>query len=111
MSKLNILWTTTNKETIFKMISMYSINAIKNKWWDEVEIIIWGGSAKLVGEDPQVQTEVLEMIHAGVKVKACQACTDSFGVTDRIKKLGVELDYMGQPLTQILKNDEKLLSL
>lgn len=111
MSKLNILWTTTNKDTVFKMISMYSINAIKQNWWDEVEVIIWGGSAKLVGEDPQIQAEVIEMQHAGVKVKACQACADSFGVSDVIRKLGVEVDYMGEPLTKILKDDEKLLTL
>lgn len=111
MNKLNILWTTTNKDTIFKMISMYAINAKKNKWWDEIDVIIWGGSAKLVGEDTQVQTEVLEMLNQGINVKACLACADSFGVTDVFRKLGVTVEYMGEPLTQALKNNEKILTL
>ena len=57
--KLNILWTTTNKDTIINMISMYSVNAIKYGWWNEVNIIVWGGSAKLINEDKEIQEEVV----------------------------------------------------
>ncbi|WP_221932550.1 hypothetical protein [Carboxylicivirga sp. M1479] len=49
MDKINILWTTTNRDTISKMISMYSVNAVKHGWWDTVNVIIWGASAQLVG--------------------------------------------------------------
>src|ERR1035437_7120927 len=103
MEKLNILWTTDNKDTIFNMLSMYATNSIKNNWWDEVNIIIWGASAKLVGNDTQVQTEVMEMIAKGVKIEACKACSDSFGVSEKLMQLGVTVRYMGQPLTNYLK--------
>lgn len=36
------------------MLSMYSINSLMNNWWDEVTVIVWGASAKLVGNDTQV---------------------------------------------------------
>lgn len=111
MDKLNILWTTTNKDTIFNMISMYAINSIKYEWWKKVNVIIWGGSAKLIGEDTQIQGEVLEMINAGVNIEACKACSDQFGVSERLEKLGVTVKYMGEPLTQYLKNNEKVLCL
>jgi len=111
MDKLNILWTTTNRETISKMIVMYASNAIPNGWWKEVNVIIWGGSAKLVGENTEVQQEVLNMMKAGVHVEACQACAEQFGVADKIKDLGVDVLYMGEPLTQYLKNNEKVLTL
>jgi len=52
MQKLNILWTTNNKDTFFNMVSMYSINAKENGWWDNVNVIIWGASANLAGQDP-----------------------------------------------------------
>lgn len=31
-SKLNILWLTDNKDTVFNMLSMYAINAIRKGW-------------------------------------------------------------------------------
>ena len=111
MEKLNILWTTTNRDTISKMIKMYAINAVHKGWWDKVNIIIWGASAQLVGENAEVQTEVKEMLEGGVTVQACQACAEQFGVADNIKALGVDVLYMGEPLTAYLKNDEKILTL
>lgn len=111
MDKLNILWTTDNKDTIFNMLSMYAINAKRHNWWEYVNVIIWGASAKLAGNDTQVQTEILEMLNHGVTVEACKACCDQFGVTERLEKLGVIVRYMGQPLTNYLKVDEKILTI
>ena len=74
-------------------------------------MIIWGGSAKLIGSDRQVQTEVLEMIAQGVRVEACRECSDQFGVTMELEKLGIDVKYMGALFTEYLKNGEKVLSL
>lgn len=111
MEKLNILWTTDNKDTVFNMLSMYTINSKKREWWQEVNVIIWGASAKLVGNDTQVQTEVLEMIGHGVHVEACKDCCEKFGVTNTLVKLGVDVRYMGEPLTGYLKAGEKILTI
>lgn len=111
MSKLNILWTTTNRDTITNMIAMYSKHALKVGWWKEINIIIWGGSAKLVGENADVQSEVLEMIKQGIYVQACRACADQYGAAETLEKLGISVEYMGEPLTNLLKQDEKLLTL
>jgi hypothetical protein len=111
MDKLTILWTTDNKDTIFNMLSMYSTNAKRNGWWDEINIIIWGASARLVGNDKQVQTEVLEMISHGVNIEACKDCCDNLGVTERLTKLGVNVRYMGEPLTQYLKSNQNVLTI
>jgi len=52
--KLNILWTTANKETVINMIAMYSSASLKYEWWSEVNVIIWGASAKLIKEDVEI---------------------------------------------------------
>jgi hypothetical protein len=111
MDKLNILWTTDNKDTLFNMLSMYAINAKINKWWDEVNVIIWGASAKLISNDLQVQTEVAEMINQGVKIEACKDCADHFGVADLLISLGVIVRYMGNPLTEYLKAGEPVITI
>ena len=111
MDKLNILWTTANKDTIFNMLSLYAINSKKNEWWQDVNVIIWGASAKLIGGDKLVQREILEMIHQGVTIEACKDCCDTFGVSNILRKLGITVRYMGEPLTQYLKKGEKVLTL
>ncbi|MEA5126643.1 MAG: DsrE family protein [Proteiniphilum sp.] len=109
--KINILWTTDNKDTIFNMLSMYAINSKKHNWWKDVNIILWGASVKLVGSDTQVQTEVLEMLHNGITVEACKDCCDNFNVAETLMRLGVSVRYMGEPLTGYIKAGEKLISI
>lgn len=111
MDKLNILWTTDNKDTIFNMLSMYAINSIKEGWWKKVNVILWGASVKLAGADTQVQTEILEMTNSGITVEACKDCCENFGVIDTITKMGVNVRYMGKPMTEYIKNGEKLLTI
>ena len=110
MDKLNILWTTDNKDTVFNMLVMYATNAKIEGWWQEVNLIIWGASAKLVAIDPQVQTEIAEMINHGITIEACRACSDNLGVSDELTKLGINVRYMGKALTEYLKSGEKLLT-
>jgi hypothetical protein len=55
-----------------------------------------GASDKLAGNDPRVQTEILEMIHDGVTIVAFIDCVDNYNVTERLEKLGIK----GFPLTE-----------
>lgn len=93
------------------MLLMYAINAKKRKWWQEVNVIIWGASSKLAGTDTEVQAKIVEMIAQGVTVEACLACSENLGVSESLSKLGVNLRYMGQPLTNYLKANEKILTI
>jgi len=49
-------------------------------------------------------------LEAGIHVSACKACADQLGVSDNLKELGIEVIYWGVPLTDLLKEDEKLLT-
>lgn len=109
--RINILWTTDNKDTVFNMIIMYATNAITCNWWKHVNIIIWGASAKLVGNDTQIQTEIMEMIHLGISIEACKDCSNNFGISEKLEKLGVTVRYMGEPLTEYIKAGEKVISI
>jgi hypothetical protein len=110
MDKLNILWTTDNKETVFHMLSMYTVNSKAHGWWQEVNVIIWGASAKLVGTDPDIQDMVVEMLNHGVRIEACKACSDQLGVSKRLVQLGIDVRYMGEALTGYLKSGENLIT-
>ncbi len=111
MEKLNILWTTTNKDTVKNMLAMYAMGSKKKEWWDEVNIIIWGGSADLLGKDPEIQEVVREMINQGIKVQACQACAEKHEAVKTMENLGIEVKHMGEDLTAYIKKGEKMLTL
>jgi len=111
MDKLNIIWTTDNKDTIFNALATYAINSKTKGWWGSVNVLMWGAAVKLGGNDPQVQTEIREMLQTGVTIEACKDCCENFGVTETIEKLGVNVRYVGQYLTEYLKNDEKVVTI
>jgi hypothetical protein len=113
MSKthLCLLWTNDNPITAEKMVFMYTINSLIHGWWEKVTIIIWGATTKLVSEDVNIQKKIKEALDAGVHITACKACADQLGVTEILEKLQIEVKYWGLSLTEILKNNEPLLTI
>lgn len=111
MNKLNILWTSDNKTTALNMLAMYTLRSKARGWWDNINIIIWGASAQLVASDTQVQTEIMEMINAGVHIEACKDCTDTLEITDVLEKLGIEIKYMGELLTKYIQSEEAIITI
>ena len=108
---LYVLWTNDNIDTAEKMVFMYTINSLTKGWWEKVTLIVWGATAKLVSENKNIQKKIKEALDAGVHITACKACADQLGVSDDLEKLGIEVKYWGVPLTDILANDEKLLTI
>lgn len=107
---LHILWTDDNPITAEHMVVMYSKNAILKDWWKDVTVIIWGATSKLVAENENVQKLIKECEEVGVEFSACLACANNLGTTEKLRELGIELKFWGQPLTELIKNKEHLLT-
>ena len=108
--KLCVLWTSGDREVALSMVFMYTKNSKLKGWWDQVLLLVWGASARLLAEDAELQRELEELKKAGVQLQACKACADMHGVSDRLAAMGVEVKYTGQPLTEILKTDWKVIT-
>lgn len=104
--RLAVLWTSGDPEVAHKVCFMYTHNAKRAGWFNEVQLIIWGPSSKLLSEDKSLQDAIKAMMADGLDVKACKACADSYGVSDKLEALGIEVRYMGVPLTNILKSSD-----
>ena len=104
-SKLAVLWTSGDRDVALKMVFMYTLNAKKQGWFDHVQLIVWGPSSKLLSVDEELQASIAEMKDAGVELTACKACADSYGVSEQLESLGIEVKYMGVPLTEMLQSD------
>jgi len=103
--RLAIVWTSGDPDVAHRMALMYAHGAIRQKWFGEVHLIIWGPSQRLVVGDKDIRAYIDRLREAGVKVEACLACSDSYGVTEDLRKMGLEVRYMGAPLSNALKDD------
>lgn len=109
--RLYVLWTSSDRDVATRMVFMYTFNSKAKGWWSDVSLIVWGPSANLLAHDPELQEKVRKMKQVGVELLACKACSDSYGVSETLESLGVEVLYMGEPLTAILKKGCRLLTI
>ena len=110
-NKLAVLWTSGDVEVAEKMCFMYTYYAKKQGWFDEVVLIVWGPSAKLLSENKNLQDYVKKMKEAGVVIEACVACAKMYGVGEELAEMGIDVKGMGTPLTKYLKEGWSTLSL
>lgn len=109
-SKLAVLWSSGDADVAHKVCFMYTHAAKKAKWFDDVQLIVWGPSSRLLAGDKELQAKVKAMMASGVVVEACVACANMYGVSDKLRELGIEVKPMGKPLSEILQSDRKILT-
>jgi hypothetical protein len=110
-TKQLILWTSGDREVALKMVFMYGLYSKKNGWMDNVRLLIWGPSSKLLAEDLELQERLSELKNAGVELYACKACADLYGVADKLTQLGITVMYTGEMLAKLQKNGWYILSI
>ena len=105
-AKLAVLWTSGDPDVALKTCLMYTHAAKKYGWFDEVLLIVWGPSQRLLAADKSVQDKLAEMKKDGIIIEACVACANAYGLVEHIEKMGYEVKGMGMPLTKYLKDPE-----
>ncbi|MFC2138341.1 DsrE family protein [Bacteroidota bacterium] len=101
--KLVVVWTSGDKEVAMKMVFMYTFNAKKFEWWDDITLLVWGPSSKLLTEDAELQDYVKKMKESGINLLACKGCADMYGISDKLEEIGVTVRYTGKDLTDFIK--------
>jgi hypothetical protein len=108
--KLAVLWSSGDSEVAHKVCFMYTQAAENARWFDDVTLIVWGPSSRILAGDKELQAKVKAMIASGVNVQACVACADMYGVADTLRGMGITVRGMGKPLSDMLKSDTKVLT-
>ena len=108
--KLVVVWTSGDPYVAERVALMYTHAAKTSGWFKDVTLIIWGPSAKLISENLKLQEKVKAMQKDGVVVEACIACSNAYGITEDLRKLGYDVKGMGKPLTDYLKSGAKVLT-
>ncbi len=108
--ELIVLWTSGDRDIALNTVFMYCISSKSFGWWDEITLIVWGPSSKLLSEDEELQKHIKKMLDMGIVIKACKACADKYEVADDIAGLGIEVKYMSYELTQHIKDKDNLIT-
>lgn len=109
--KLVVLWTSGDREVALKMLFMYTFNAKKNGWWEDITLVVWGPSARLLSEDTELQEYLKRIMDSGVEVRACKGCADQYGVSEKLEELGITVLYIGKEFTDYMKEGYQLLTI
>jgi hypothetical protein len=107
---LVVLWTSGDREVSLNMVFMYTFNAILKEWWKKITLIIWGPSAELASVDKETRDSLQNMKQKGIILEACRACADKYGVCKKLEEIGVNVRYMGGPLTKYIKEGRHILT-
>lgn len=108
--ELVLLWTSGDPDVAEKMVFMYAKNSLMQGWWPSVTVVVWGPSARLLASDTSLWSELAAVREAGVKVMACKACAKMYGVVETLAELGIDVRYMGQPLTDMIRSGRHILA-
>lgn len=109
-NKLAVLWTSGDIDVAERVCLVYTHAAKQNEWFDEVVLIVWGPSSKLLAENEALQKKLQAMAKDGVILQACIGCANSYGVTDKLKEMGIDVKGMGMPLTDYMKKGWHVLT-
>ena len=108
--RLAVLWTSGDPEVAHRVCLMYTHYAQKSGDYAQVLLIVWGPSSRLLAADKDLQAKVKSMMNDGLRVEACVACADSYGVSDRLGNMGITVKPMGPPLTEMIQSGSHVLT-
>ncbi len=108
---LLVLWTTAERDTAINMVLMYVYNAKVNGWWQDLTLLIWGSSPRLLCEDGLIKEKVAEIRDTGVRVIACKKCAENLGLVEQIEAMGIGVFYTGEFLTDWIKSGAPMITI
>ena len=103
-----ILIQNSDPEAIYFGL-LYSLRAVKNQWMDNVKVVFWGPAEKTISSLPtdSEQIKLLKDIQAmggkSAAIWACKACSDRYGITQKMLDLGFEVFHTGEAVSYLMK--------
>lgn len=101
-SKLVIIVSQAEENAIWTGL-FTAIKCTKNSYMDDIRLVLWGPSEKVIADNKELQNMVQEYLALEKPVWACKTCSDRYGVTEAMEALGCKVDYMGLLVTSWLK--------
>jgi len=83
---------------------LYTINAKRNKWINDIKLIFFGPSEKLLLEDEIIQQYAEEFRLTDESVVACKFIAEQEKTEEKLTALGIEVEYVGEMISNYIKD-------
>ena len=105
-TKLLIVISTDNAETIMKFPLLYGGVSLPRGYWERVHVMFWGASIVQARDNGSIREKVTAMQKEGVVFSSCIVCAEEYGAIERLEEIGITCNHTGELLTEALKRDE-----
>ena len=82
---------------------MYASRSLSEGWLDDVKVIFFGPSERLLVEDDLIGQTAKEMAMKEKPI-ACKFISDRDGISEKIEGLGLKVDYVGTIISDFIKD-------
>ncbi|MEA1927547.1 MAG: DsrE family protein [Candidatus Auribacterota bacterium] len=82
---------------------LYARWAVGSGYLDSTRIFLWGPAAELVIRDMELKAMAEEIINLGEIIYVCKACSDKYGVSGELEKIGCRVEYVGPVSTEFIR--------
>ena len=103
MSDKVIAIISTNESGKARTGAMFAVNALKNGWLNDVRMFIFGPAQGLVLEDAELQNLLQEYQRMEKPAVACKFIADRDAISDGIAALGLRVEYIGEMISDLIK--------
>ncbi|MFQ6053019.1 MAG: hypothetical protein ACE5OO_02150 [Candidatus Bathyarchaeia archaeon] len=97
-----VIIATADKEKALTGL-MYARNALKRGWLEDVKVVFFGPSEKLIVDDEEVAGQVKDVAVLGESF-ACKAISDREGLSEELEKLGIRVEYVGSIISDYVND-------
>ena len=104
MDRVFMILSSADRLVHEELTFMYANGALKHEWMDEVRVIFWGPAQLLIVKDEPLKEYLKKLQDVGVELWACKRCSDDLGVTEKLKDLGIQVEYVGSLVSEMLKD-------
>ena len=84
--------------------TMFAVNALKHGWMEDVKLFFFGPAEQLLLTDPELQEFVEEYQAMEETAVACKFIAKRDGTDARIAALGVQVEYVGDMISSLIKD-------
>ena len=100
---VTILWSSGDPDVFYNCIKPYYNYTCEKNCWNKMNLLLWGPSIRLLKENQDLQDDLAELISRGLKVKASRYSMEKYHLTEKLSKLGMEVLYIEEDITNELK--------
>lgn len=81
----------------------YAVNAMKNKWFADVQLFFFGQAESLLPESEELKHWIDHYRSLGQTPVACQIVAEQGGIEDALSAMGFRIEHVGAPISDLIR--------